>query len=181
MTRRSLLFASLSAATFADIASAQEHARSAHAAGAPFRSLTADEAPEIEALAAQIIPSDGSPGAREAGCVHFIDRALETFDKHQRELYRAGLAAAQKKRAELFPQSRSLAALDASQIIAVLKAIESTEFFNLLRVHTIMGFLAAPQWGGNRDMAGWNHIGLEHKMIFQPPFGHYDAGEDGKS
>lgn len=175
VTRRSLLLSALSAATLSDIAQAQQHAHSALSANAPFRYLAAGDAPEIEALAAQIIPSDGTPGAREAGCIHFIDRALETFDRDQRDLYRNGLAAAQKKRAELFRQSRTIAGLDNASAIALLKAIEQTEFFKLLRTHTIMGFLAAPAWGGNQGMVGWTHIGLEHKMNFQPPFGFYDG------
>ncbi len=179
LTRRSLLLSSLSAATMADIAEAQQHAHAA-AAQSPsptLRYLAAADAPEIEALAAQIIPSDdGTPGAKEAGCIHFIDRALETFDREQRDLYRTGLAATQKKRLELFPQSKSLAALAPTEAIAVIKAIEDTDFFKLLRTHTIMGFLAPPQWGGNRNHAGWTHIHLEHdKMSFQPPFGYYDS------
>jgi gluconate 2-dehydrogenase gamma chain len=175
VTRRSLLLSALSAATLSDIAQAQQHAHSALSSSAPFRYLTAGDAPEIEALAAQIIPSDGTPGAREAGCIHFIDRALETFDRDQRDLYRKGLAAVQQKRAELFPNSRTIAGLDNASAIALLKAIEQTEFFRLLRTHTIMGFLGAPAWGGNQGLVGWAHIGLEHKMNFQPPFGFYDG------
>ncbi|QOY90350.1 gluconate 2-dehydrogenase subunit 3 family protein [Paludibaculum fermentans] len=175
VTRRSLLLSALSAATLSDIAQAQQHAHSALASNAPFRYLTAADALELEALAAQIIPSGESPGAREAGCIHFIDRALETFDRDQRDLYRNGLAATQRKRAELFPQSRTIAGLENAPAIALVKAIEQTEFFKLLRTHTIMGFLAAPAWGGNQGMVGWTHIGLEHKMTFQPPFGFYDG------
>jgi gluconate 2-dehydrogenase gamma chain len=175
MTRRSLLLSTLSAATLSDIAKAQEHAKAAKVSNTAFAYLSVADAREIEALAAQIIPSDGTPGAKEAGCIHFIDRALETFDHQQRELYRTGLAAAQKKRAELFPESRTIAGLEGSQAITLLKAIEETEFFELFRTHTIMGFLAAPQWGGNREMVGWAHIGLEHEMAFQPPFGFYDG------
>jgi gluconate 2-dehydrogenase gamma chain len=175
MTRRSLLLSTLSAATLADVAAAQQHARTAQATNHAFRYLTPGDAREIEALVSRIIPSDGTPGAKEAGCIHFIDRALETFDREQRELYRTGLAAARKKRAELFPQSRTLASLDDAQAIALLQAIEETDFFKLLRTHTVMGFLAAPEWGGNQGHVGWAHIGLEHKMAFQPPFGFYDG------
>jgi gluconate 2-dehydrogenase gamma chain len=175
MTRRSLLLSTLSAATLSDIAKAQQHAESAKSSNAAFRYLSAADAPEIEALAAQIIPSDGTPGAKEAGCIHFIDRALETFDREKRELYRDGLAAAQKERVELFPQSQTIAGLESSQAIALLKRIEQSEFFALLRTHTIMGFLATPEWGGNQGMVGWAHIGLEHRMAFRPPFGFYDG------
>ena len=175
MTRRTLLLGTLSAATLADIAKAQQHAHSASASNAPFRYLSAADAPEIEALVAQIIPSDATPGAKEAGCIHFIDRALETFDQDKREIYHSGLATAQKKRVELFPQSHTLAGLESAQAIALLTSIEQTEFFKLLRTHTIMGFLATPAWGGNQGMVGWAHIALEHKMMFQPPFGFYDG------
>jgi gluconate 2-dehydrogenase gamma chain len=175
MTRRSLLLGAFSAATLSDIAKAQQHAQAANASKATFRYLSAADGPEIEALAAQIIPSDGTPGAREAGCIHFIDRALETFDKDKRELYRDGLAAAQKIRVERFPQSHAIAGLEDSQAIALIKSIEQTEFFKLLRAHTIMGFLATPTWGGNQGMVGWAHIGLDHKMAFEPPFGFYDG------
>jgi gluconate 2-dehydrogenase gamma chain len=174
MTRRSLLLSTLSAATLSDVAKAHQHAESANISNAAFRYLKSADASEIEALVAQIIPSDATPGAKEAGCIHFIDRALETFDRERRELYRNGMAATQNMRTELFPQSQSVSELESSQAIALLKAIEQTEFFALLRVHTVMGFLAAPEWGGNRGMVGWSHIGLEHKMAFQPPFGFYD-------
>jgi len=175
MTRRSLLLSTLSAATLSDVAEAQHHSQAAKTSNAAFKYLSSADARELEALVAQIIPSGDSPGAKEAGCIHFIDRALETFDRDQRELYRNGLATAQKKRTELLPQSQTLAGLDNSQAIALLKAIEATEFFKLLRTHTIMGFLAAPEWGGNQGMVGWAHIGLDHKMAFQPPFGFYDG------
>lgn len=175
MTRRSLLLSTISAATLADVVSAQQHAENAKAAKTSFRYLSAADAREIEAMVAQIIPSEGSPGAREAGCIHFIDRALETFDRDQRELYRSGLATAQKKRTELFPKSRTMAGLASAEAIALLKSIEDTPFFKLLRTHTVMGFLATPEWGGNQSLVGWAHIGLEHRMAFQPPFGFYDG------
>ena len=167
MTRRTLLLSPLSAATWHDIAVAQQP-------GSSLRYLTPADASELGALIAQIIPSDGTPGAKEAGCIHFIDRALDTFDRDKRTLYRTGLSAAQTKRTELFPQSTAIATLEAPQAIALCKAIESTDFFQLLRTHTIMGFLAAPDWGGNQNHAGWTHIGLEHSMSYQPPFGYYD-------
>src|ERR1019366_8014386 len=117
MTRRSLLLSALSAATLSDIAQAQQHSHDAKALKSGFRYLSTTDALEIEALAAQIIPSDGTPGAKEAGCIHFIDRALETFDREKRELYRNGLAATQQRRAELFPLSRTIGGLENSQTV----------------------------------------------------------------
>ena len=33
------------------------------------------------------------------------------------------------------------------------------EFFETLRVHTIIGFLADPSYGGNKNFTGWKVIG----------------------
>ena len=164
-------------ALWPQIAAAQEHAHRAVRSGTPAALTVLDSgmAAEIEAIAAQIIPSDGTPGAREAGVIYFIDRALTTFAKDKRDAYRTGLQETQAKRAEMFPGSKSIAGLAAEQQIALLQAIEKTAFFELVRMHTIMGFLGSPSHGGNRDLAGWKVIGFEDKHSFEPPFGYYDA------
>src|SRR5262245_2477771 len=41
--------------------------------------LTQAELADVDAIAAQIIPTDDTPGAREAGAALFIDRELATF------------------------------------------------------------------------------------------------------
>ena len=75
------------------IALALEHAHHAVQTKPGFSVLTPEMASKIEALTSAIIPSDDGPGAREAGVVYFIDRALATFDAGKLEEYRAGLAA----------------------------------------------------------------------------------------
>jgi gluconate 2-dehydrogenase gamma chain len=159
-----------------DVLAAMQHAHeSAQAApAAKFTYFDAATAAEVEALAARIIPSDETPGAREAGVVFFIDRALATFDSNLRKDYRDGLDAMQKKRRELYPASASIAALAPEQADAVLRAMEKTEFFDLLRLHTLMGFLGNPSYGGNRGEVGWKSIGFQDAHIFRPPFGWYD-------
>ena len=47
-----------------------------------FGFFTPEQALEVEAMAAQIIPTDETPGAREARVINFIDRALTTFAKN---------------------------------------------------------------------------------------------------
>jgi gluconate 2-dehydrogenase gamma chain len=125
-------------------------------------------------VAGQIIPSDETPGAREAGVVYFIDRALSTFAKDKREAYRIGLAEVQLKCKALFPESTSMAGLTAPQQIELLLSIEKSAFFELLRLHSVLGFLSAPSYGGNREGIGWKLIGFEDRMSFEPPFGYYD-------
>lgn len=57
----------------------------------------------------------------------------------------------------------------------LLRASEKTEFFELLRKHTVWGFVGSPAYGGNRGKVGWTHIGFDDSMKFAPPFGYYDA------
>ena len=171
--RQWLSLAPLSGAVLA----AQQHAHDVMSAATPatFSILSAVEAQEIEALAGQIIPSDTSPGAREAGVIYFVDRALATFDADKRAFYTDGLKHAEATRLELFPNSQSIAALQPAEQIRLLQAIETTEFFDLLRTHTMLGFFADPSYGGNRGLAGWKLIGFEDRFHFEPPFGYYDA------
>ena len=183
-SRRQFLLGSvsgLSSAWFAlrwpVILAAQEHANRATQSGDPvqFQFLSAEQAIEVEAMAAQIIPADDTPGAREARAVYFIDRALTTFDREKHVLYSQGLKDLQVKTQKLFANKNEFSELTSEQQIQLLTAIEKTEFFELVRLHTIMGFLAKPEYGGNYNQAGWKLIGFEDQMTFEPPFGYYDS------
>ena len=68
------------------------------ARGTPFKVLSAAEAAEVEAIAAAIIPSGETPGAREAGVVYFVDEALAGFMAGASDGLKAGLAAFGAKR-----------------------------------------------------------------------------------
>jgi hypothetical protein len=127
-----------------------------------FVSFDPATAGEIQAIAACIIPDDDT-----AGVVWFIDRALAGYDLDKRDVYTQGLAAVQAKRESMFPASTSIASLSLHQQIALLTAIQDSEFFRLVRLHTVLGFFAQPP--------GWKQMGIEHSMQFQPPFGYYDA------
>ena len=91
-------------------------------------------AAEIKAIAAQIVPDNETPGAEQAGVIWFIDRSLSGYDQDKQALYKTGLAETQKKRAEMFPGSTSIAGLTGYQQIALLKAIEKTDFFQQVRI-----------------------------------------------
>ena len=160
---------SLGLIAWQEIAAAQQQAHG-------FQSLDPQTAEDVAAIAAQIIPSDDGPGATEAGVIYFIDRALATFDSSKREAYTKGMAALQQKRLEMFPASKSIASLPRESQIDLIRAIETSAFFELLRTHTLMGFLGNPSYGGNRNEAGWKYIGFDDSMAFQPPFGYYDGG-----
>ena len=164
------------ASNWSGILAAQEHAQNA-AVSAPrkFEFFSPEQAAEVEAVAAQIIPTDDTPGARESGAVYFIDRALTTFDRERQVVYTQGLPNLQAKTRELFPNATKFSGLHAEQQTQVLKAIEKTPFFAQVRTHTITGFLANPEYGGNQNEAGWKLIGFDGKFRYEPPFGYYDA------
>ena len=163
------------------ILAASEHARHAAKASPPpkFEVLTPEQATEVEAISATIIPSDDTPGAREAGVVYFVDRALQTFARGQKEALVGGLAEIQAKTKELFPGVAKFSAASAEQQVAVLKALENTQTFGFFRFATVVGFLADPSRGGNRNEVGWKHIGFDNAHVFQPPFGYYDKDYPG--
>ena len=155
-------------------AMAQSHSAS-HTTGDPKTSfLTAAEAADVEAVAAQIIPTDDSPGAREAGVVYFIDRALGTFFSQLASDYRAQLATFQAGYRDRYPAARSFASLTSEQQIEFLKGIDKTPFFTTTHLLTMLGMFTLPDYGGNRNGIGWKLIGFEDTHAFHPPFGYYD-------
>jgi hypothetical protein len=165
------------AANYPGILAAQEHVRQAtQAGGLPKLAFFNDaQASEIDAMTAQIIPSDETPGAREAHCLYFIDRALTTFVKNKQPVYTQGVEDLQAKTKELYPDAAKFSALTSEQQIKVLTSIEKTPFFNLVRTHTVIGFLSRPVHGGNQDKIGWKLIGYDDSLNHKPPFGYYDA------
>ncbi len=123
----------------------------------------------LEAVTARILPTDGQPGAREAGCVNFIDKALAHEEAAARPLYEAGLAGVDAAAAR---RGAPFAALPEAEQDALLAQLEagtapgwpdaagpSPVFFETVRVHTLIGFLADPSYGGNRGFAGWRVVG----------------------
>jgi len=165
------------AAHWPGVLAAQERAQqmAAWGASAQFAVFTREQATEVAAIAAQIIPTDDTPGAQEAGCVFFIDTALTTFLADNQPVYTQGLKDVQAKTQELFPGANKFSELTSAQQIQVLTAIEKTPFFTAVRNHTILGMFSSPKHGGNWNEAGWKLIGFEDTLNFQAPFGYYDA------
>ncbi|MSR19869.1 MAG: gluconate 2-dehydrogenase subunit 3 family protein [Gemmatimonadetes bacterium] len=158
------------------ILAAQEHVLAAEESQQlQFAFFTPEQAVEVEAMAAQIIPTDETPGAREARVVHFIDRALVTFERDRQEDYTQGLADLEAETRSRFPSARRFSQLTFDQQIELLTAIEQGPFFNLVRTHTITGFFAHPVHGGNHSNVGWELIGYDNSLQHEAPFGYYDA------
>ncbi len=143
--------------------------------------LTTDQAADIEAIAAQIIPTDDDlPGAKEARAVVFIDRALATFQAGQKDALLDGLGDLNQKVAQRWPGTARIAELSSDRQLEILREIQDTPFFGQVRIGVITGTFAHPQWGGNYEGAGWKIIGFEPRFVWRPPFGAYDAEEMGR-
>ncbi|MEO8127301.1 MAG: gluconate 2-dehydrogenase subunit 3 family protein [Bryobacteraceae bacterium] len=146
----------------------------------PLKFFTEHEARTVMAASERILPADESgPGATEANVVVYIDRQLagpygrdkfrytkapwiESVPEHgyqgketPRELYRAGVVRL----------GQDFAQLAASEQDKRLMEIEKTYFFQMLRTHTIEGFLCDPLHGGNAGMIGWQMIGFPGPLM----------------
>lgn len=151
------------------ILAAAQSACSHQASGKPWANLTEQEAVTLAAVTDQIIPPDESPGASEAGVVYFIDVALGSFFAANAGKLRDGFRDLDKRAG-----STGFAGLTLDEQTALLKTIESSFFFRAMLDLTRWGMFALPEYGGNRDHAGWKLIGFEHRHVWQAPFGYYD-------
>ena len=64
---------------WSQVAAAAHESHDAAQSSTAYIFMTPSQAADVDAIAAQIIPTDDTPGAREAGVVYFVDRALATF------------------------------------------------------------------------------------------------------
>jgi gluconate 2-dehydrogenase gamma chain len=140
---------------------------------ARWRFLTEDEALLVDAIAEQIIPADQDPGAHDAGVVFFIDRQLSSaYARHQVD-YREGLRGVNQ--ASMAQLGRSFVDLDWESQTLVLQKLEagqaqgevwkqrsSSEFFRLLRNHSLQGFYGSPRHGGNRNYLSYKMLGIDY-------------------
>jgi len=133
--------------------------------------LAAGEWRCLKAITACIIPTDHQPGALEANCVNFIDKALANEDAAAVPLYRGGLAVV-----DVVAESRfksPFAALKSDQQVELLRGMETDSIdpwplgqelpaamlFETMRMHTVIAFLSDPRYGGNQHFSGWKVVG----------------------
>ena len=178
------------------LVSAAKHGRDAARAGntPKLEFFAPEQAVEIDAISARIIPTDELPGAREAGVVYFIDRGLTTFAADDRKTYGDGLPDLQARVNEMFPGVQKFSAATPEEQDEVLRSFDENphsaqrtfrarpvaqHFVETLRQHTINGFLIDPDYGGNDSGVGWKVIGREREHAFHAPFGFYDKDYPG--
>ena len=159
------------------IAAAAQHAHEAASGSVDhtLHLLDPAQARDVEAVAAQIVPSGDTPGAREAGVVYFVDHVLAGIFAADAADFLAALGTFQQGWAITHPAAGMFADADPSLQFEYLKTVENTPFFQAMRFFTITGLLALPSYGGNRDKVGWKMVGFVDQHVWSPPFGHYDA------
>jgi gluconate 2-dehydrogenase gamma chain len=163
------------------------------AGGKPLRFLTPQQAADFEAFSAQIIPTDATPGAREAGAVYFVDYVLAEINPEQQADFRTAMSALASQAVETVPGAKSFSSLISEQQIAAMKAMESATSakpdanapapatmpraaaFAILRASVLLGTFSDPALGGNREKIGWKLINFDDQAYWAPPFGYYDA------
>ncbi len=164
---------------------AELSAISAHAASVapdePYEFFTPEQAREFEAISAQIIPTNETPGAREANVVRFYDRYITAIvPKERLQSVRDGLKNNFKMLgdtvAEKTPGNRLFVALGDTEQMALVTALEKTKpaLFNFFRFWTMLAMFSHPKHGGNTNQVGWKLIGFEDRDSWEPPFGYYD-------
>jgi gluconate 2-dehydrogenase gamma chain len=136
--------------------------------GGPLENLTAEESTILDAVVARLIPSDDlGPGAKEAGAVHYIDRALGGALASSRQAYASGLAALDKYArssrgdafARLAPTDQDSVLIDVETGAASGFTGSPAVFFNMVLNHTHQGTFGDPYYGGNANFVGWDLLG----------------------
>lgn len=142
----------------------------------PYRFFTPEEAQCIIAVCEQIIPKDESPGATDAGVIHYIDRQLSIVFTYDQETYRNGIKMLQeftsKKHVKAFEnldfdvQTRLLILLESNQLNEKeWPDGRPSDFFNLVRSHTMQGFYGSPIHGGNKDFMSFEMLRIDYPLV----------------
>ena len=149
--------------------------QAAHAANegaSDFITLESKEAREFEAIAERLIPGTDTPGARDVGVIHFLDQTFQTFNAPMLEPARQGLQALQ----DGIDGDRLFSELSIDEQDAYLESQQATPFFGMLRFLTLCGYFGLSKYGGNKDGAGWELVGMSPLThVYTSPFGYYDA------
>jgi len=142
---------------------------------ADYSNLSAEKAFELDAMVDQIIPPDETPGASDTGVVYFIDAALGGFMAGAATTLDEGLADLANKAKSTGNRNSKFSDLSFEQQTLLIKEVEDSQFFGTLHYLTMLGMFCLPKYAGNRDEIGWDLLGFDHRHVWQPPFGYYDA------
>jgi len=136
-----------------------------------FSTLSDDEAVQFEAIAARILPTTDTPGAREAGVIHFFDQTFATFN--------AGMLTPARGMLQQFQSGIAgdvlFSELSEPDQDAYLESNQQTPFFGMMRFLTMCGFFGMSKYGGNQSVS-YELLGMSvNAHVYPSPFGYYDA------
>ena len=95
---------------------------------------------------------------------HFIDVALGSFMSGKAPGLRQGLKELQERTKSAYPKINRFSELAPDQQTEMLKSAEDTPLFEMLHVMTLSGMFCLPGYAGNRNNAGWDLIGFDHRQ-----------------
>ena len=146
------------------------------AATAAYQVLTPEQVRLLDVVTAHLVPTDDTPGAREAHVVRFIDTALGTILTDFREDFLKTLGAFDEFMSHYRPDGAPFLALSPNEQVDALGELErlAPETFGPIRSATMLGMFVHPEHGGNFRKVGWQLIGYVDQYSWAPPFGYYD-------
>lgn len=120
---------------------------------------------------------DGPPDPDDDSVVWVHEDELERYGRQgpfvPQEMYPMGITRldelAQERHGDDFvdlaedDQDALLAAVEDGEdedVEEIFDELSPSDFFEMVRIHTVQGFLSDPVYGGNRDMVGWRHVGF---------------------
>jgi len=143
---------------------------------APYEFLTSAQARLLDVITAHIVPTDETPGAREAHVVRFIDHAFATFFEDFRKDFKEALDTFTEFTTRYRPDNQPFLDMSASDQVGALRELErlKPDVFFPIRGLTMLGMFSHPEHGGNYRKVGWQLIGYKDQYSWAPPFGYYD-------
>lgn len=141
-----------------------------------YRCFSIDEGECLGAICEQFIPEDDFPGAKEAGCINFIDKLLYQRFPELKSDYKKGIQALDKYSNETF--GKTFANLPGKQQYVVLqqmkrnelpetywKDISQRQFFDMVLRNTMQGYYGPPRHGGNKDYVSYRMMRLDYPLL----------------
>jgi hypothetical protein len=143
---------------------------------APYEFLTPHQARLLDVVTAHLVPTDDTPGAREANVVRFMDHALATFFEEYQKDFAEMLDGFVEFTGRYRPDNVPFLEMSASEQVGALRDLErlSPDVFGPMRGLTMLGMFSHPEHGGNYRKIGWKLIGYQDQYSWAPPFGYYD-------
>jgi gluconate 2-dehydrogenase gamma chain len=142
----------------------------------PYRVFTPEEADCLACICEQFIPADEYAGAREAGCVNYIDKMLYQRFPELTETYKSALLSlddlCKEKYGKVFSrlewdvQTSVLKSMEEGKLAeSFWKKVPQKEFFNTVLNHTMHGYYGSPRHGGNKDYVSFRMMKLDFPLL----------------